>query len=75
MRLEEVGAFREQPDQFVVGNLRLARLDHGFHLLDVVLPLAATPRMDEFPGNSRRRLAAGDGELLLGPAPPAPAAV
>ena len=77
MRVKEVGAFREQPDEFVAGDLRLAGPDHRLHLLDVLLAAAAAPRVNKLPRMARRRLAANHREFFLGAARPparAPAA-
>ena len=62
--LEKVGALGEQPDEFVVGDLGLARFHHRLDLLDVLLPLAAAAGMDEFPGGAAGEVAAGDREFF-----------
>ena len=69
---EKVRALREEPDEFVVGDLRLAGLHHRLDLLDVLPPLPAAAGVDEFPGRTPGRVAAGDRELF--PAQPAPSA-
>jgi len=60
--LEEVGAFREKPDQLFAGDLRLTRRDHRVDLLDVVATLAGAAWLHDLPGDAARSVTANNGD-------------
>ena len=64
MGVEKVGALGEQPDEFVMCDLRLARLHHRLHLLHVGPSSPCTPRVHEVPDRFGRRFMLTEGELF-----------
>jgi hypothetical protein len=52
MGLEEIRAFRQQPDQFLGGNFGLTGFDHGLDLGDIIEPLPPASRLHKLPDRS-----------------------